>query len=53
MCVLTQHLEQVQSHVIYKVLCETPLGEQVAGEDVEQGHGCAVEEQEICGQQRR
>lgn len=29
------------------------LGQQVAVEDEEQGHGCAVEEQEIEGQQRR
>lgn len=28
------------------------LGEQVAVEDVEEHHGCTVEEQEACGQQR-
>lgn len=32
--------------------CAAPLGEQVAVEDVEHGHGRTVEEQEICGQQR-
>lgn len=30
-----------------------PLGQQVAVEDAEQGHGGAVEEQEIEGEQRR
>lgn len=31
--------------------CAAALGEQVAVEDVEQCHGCTVEEQEVCGQQ--
>lgn len=33
------------------ILCADALGKQVAVEDVEQRHGCTVEEQEVCGQQ--
>lgn len=52
-CVCVCTLAVQSSHVNkYCVLCAAPLGEQVAVEDVEQGHGRAVEEQEICGQQR-
>lgn len=34
-----------------QVLYVDDLSDQVAVEDVEQGHGSTVEEQEICGQQ--